>query len=42
MNCPSFWGYYRNMPLKNGLNYGFNDNASAADILGLGMGRDGQ
>lgn len=37
-------GVYGNIPIKDGVNYEFNDNASAADILGLGIGigEDGQ
>lgn len=32
---------YGNIPIKDGLNYEFKDNASAADILGLGIGFGG-
>ena len=35
-------GAYGNIPIKDGLNYEFNGNASAADILGLGIGFGGE
>jgi hypothetical protein len=34
-------GAYGNIPIKDGLNYEFKNNASAADILGLGIGIGG-